>query len=117
MVATEQMRARFLEELGPGYAACYPQYLEQRFPHVFENIISLWGSPEMMDYFQNLLVTDRPGRQGFPTEAAEEILRLYTAYQEMGLAQPSNSAKAQGTAWDWVDHLDYFEKPENQRHH
>jgi hypothetical protein len=106
MADTEQMRARFLEELGPAHAACYPQYLERRFPHVFEHIASLWGSAELMDYLQDLLLTDRPNRQGFPTEAAEEILRLYATYQELGLAR--RESRSLGTGWDWVDQLDYF---------
>jgi hypothetical protein len=108
MAATERLKAYFLQELGAAHTACYPQYLEQRFPHVFENIVTLWGTAELDDYFQDLLLTTRPGRQGFPTEAAEEILRLYTVYHESGAARPEGPG--QGTAWDWVDHLDYFDK-------
>ena len=107
MDATGQAKARFLELLGPAHADSYPTCLESQFPHVFETILSLWGSHKMDDYFQELLVTSRPGRQGFPDEAATEILHLYRVYNALGLARPP--IPTQGTGWDWVNRLEYFE--------
>jgi hypothetical protein len=55
--------------------------LDARFPHVLENVIRLWNSPEVESYFVDLLQPDGRGggrfdRDGFPTQAWQEILRL-----------------------------------------
>ncbi|HZV54152.1 MAG TPA: hypothetical protein VFF82_04360 [Rhodocyclaceae bacterium] len=107
MPVTEEIRARFAQHLGPEFAEAYPRQLEQQFPHVVEKIVRLWGSPDMEPFFDELLITTRTGRQGFPVEAAAEILRLVTVYRKLGLAvrQP----KKGGDVWNWVDDVGYFE--------
>lgn len=112
MAISEETRARFKECLGADYAADYPVHLEQRFPRVFENIVRLWGSPEMEPLFNELLVTKRSGRQGFPVEVADEILRLYRDYQKLGLAR--KEPPRAGDVWSWVDDVGYF-GPERDR--
>ena len=94
--------------LGPNGAANYPRYLEEHFPHVFEKIADCWGTPAMDDYFKELMVTGRSDRHGFPPPAADEILRLFCLHSGQEPTQPA--AKSLATAWDWVEHLDYFEK-------
>ena len=59
----------------------YPQMLEDRFPHILEKAIELWGSPEAEAYFADLLQPDGRGggrfdRDGFPGKAWQEILQL-----------------------------------------
>lgn len=59
----------------------YPQMLEDRFPHILENIIRLWDSPDIEPYFADLLQPNGRGggrfdRDGFPAQAWQEILRL-----------------------------------------
>jgi len=59
----------------------YPQMLEDRFPHILEKVIELWGSPEAEPYFADLLQPDGRGggrfdRDGFPGKAWQEILQL-----------------------------------------
>jgi hypothetical protein len=59
----------------------YPQLLEDRFPHVLEKIVKLWGSPDAEAYFADLLQPDGRGggrfdRDGFPGKAWQEILQL-----------------------------------------
>lgn len=108
MTITQEIRESFIEHLGTAYAAAYPRHLEQDYPHVFANIVRLWGMPEMEPYFNSLLVTDRPNRQGFSVAAAAEILSLIETYHKLGLAiQPP---KHSGNIWDWVDNVGYFDK-------
>lgn len=64
-----------LSHLGSA-ADAYPVQLESRFPHVLARMAELWGTEEMGSYFKSLIIPDRPNRQGFPREAAEEIFRL-----------------------------------------
>lgn len=108
MAVTQEVREHFLDQLGTTCASAYPRHLEQNFPHVFENIVRLWGTPQMESFFNNLLITQRTGRQGFSPEAADEILGLISAYHKLGLAiQPP---KRNGDVWDWVSDIGYFEK-------
>src|SRR4051812_14842985 len=59
----------------------FPQQLAERFPRIVERIVTLWDSPEASsDYFQELLVVDRLGRQGFPPEIASELFTLSHIY-------------------------------------
>jgi hypothetical protein len=55
--------------------------LDERFPHVLENVVKLWDSPDVEPYFVDLLQPDGRGggrldRDGFPAQAWQEILRL-----------------------------------------
>lgn len=104
MASREEMKARLLELLGPDNGDKYPHCLETRFPHVFEKICALWGKPELDTYFQQLMTTTRPGRQGFPTEAATEIFRLSNIHQELGLTK----AKPIDSIWEAAADVDYW---------
>lgn len=99
-------RTQLLDLLGSSHASSYPTCLERQFPHVFATIVSLWGTHRMDDYFRELLVTSRADRQGFPADAAAEILRLFSIYQAQGLSRPEGSGQA--TGWQWVEKLGYF---------
>jgi len=104
------LRQRMLEHLGKD-RELYPFSLESKFPHVFAKIVHLWGSPEMEPYFQSLMVADRPGRQGFPADAALEILRLSLAH---GTLNPA--AEADKYAWASASDQE-FKEFLDRRHH
>lgn len=104
------LRQRMLEILGKD-RELYPFGLESKFPHVFAKIVDLWGSPEMDPYFQSLMVADRPGRQGFPADAALEILRLSLAH---GTLNPA--AEADKYAWASASDQE-FKEYLDRRHH
>jgi hypothetical protein len=55
----------------------YPHLLEEKFPRVFNKLLELWQTPHIEAYLQDLMVDKRGGdREGFPPEAAMEIIRL-----------------------------------------
>lgn len=58
----------------------YPGILEEKYPHVLERIVELWGSPDAEAYFADLLNPNFSGgrfdRQGFPRPVWLEILQL-----------------------------------------
>ena len=54
----------------------YPHQLEQQYPRVLSRIIELWEHTDIDDYFNDLLVSKRPGRQGFPPQVASDIMYL-----------------------------------------
>ncbi|OIR11900.1 hypothetical protein GALL_67570 [mine drainage metagenome] len=65
----------------------YPRMLDERFPHVLENILKLWNSPDAEPYFADLLQPNGRGggrmdRDGFPEQAWEEILQLKLLYDK-----------------------------------
>jgi hypothetical protein len=59
----------------------YPHALEEQFPRILNKIIIMWGSPELDQYFSELLMDSRGGtRQGFPPNIASEIFNLSMAH-------------------------------------
>ncbi|NOT97646.1 MAG: hypothetical protein HOO97_00920 [Sideroxydans sp.] len=69
------MNERLLKILG-GEMKFYPTKLEAGYPRVFNNIMLFWDTPEIEEYLNGLMVTDREDRAGFPPEVAAEIMRL-----------------------------------------
>jgi ankyrin repeat protein len=59
----------------------YPHLLEAKYPRIAEKIAELWNSPKKStDYFTDLLIDKRGGRQGFPPDIAREIFLLSVYY-------------------------------------
>jgi hypothetical protein len=54
----------------------YPRALEERFERILSKIDELWDSPQLQDYFTELIIDKRGGRQGFPKEVLADILML-----------------------------------------
>ena len=69
------MDERLVRILG-GETRLYPFALESKFPRILDKIMTLWGKPEIDDYFMSLMVNDREDRAGFPPDVAAEIMRL-----------------------------------------
>jgi ankyrin repeat protein len=69
------MNERLLKILG-GEMKFYPALLESTYPRIFNKIMLFWDTPDITDYFNQLMVTDREDRAGFPPEIAAEIMRL-----------------------------------------
>ncbi len=65
----------------------FPQTLNERFPHVLENVVRLWNSPDGEYYIADLLQPNGRGggrfdREGFPDRAWEEIMHLQLLYNK-----------------------------------
>ncbi len=96
------MNPRLLDLLH-GDTAIYPHVLEEKFPRVFNKLLELWQTPHIEAYLQDLMVDKRGGdRDGFPPEAATEIMRLGNYLHASRNAAPAASV------WDEV--------PEYKRH-
>lgn len=66
-----------LQSLLKGREHHYPKNLEDRFPKVFFNVMTLWGTPQLAPFISELfLVGGRDSRQGFPPEVMAEIFFL-----------------------------------------
>ncbi len=76
------MNQKMLELLGE-HADKYPKFLEQNYAHVLNKIVNLWGTAEMVPYFDDLIVSKRPDRKGFPDEAVKEIWDLNKIFLEL----------------------------------
>lgn len=62
----------FFEYLGTNY----PYALEKHFNRILIKIEQLWHTPDIHDYFSGLIIDSRGGRQGFPKDVMDDILRL-----------------------------------------
>jgi hypothetical protein len=99
-----QLRAALLGLLGAD-ARYYPEHIEQQFPRILANIVAQWGKRELDAYLDSLMVSDRPGRQGFSGEVAMEVFRLSTVHSGLGL-----SAEHSGTGWAGVEDAEMYRK-------
>ncbi|MDO8988667.1 MAG: ankyrin repeat domain-containing protein [Sideroxyarcus sp.] len=96
------MNPRLLSLLD-GKEDLYPQILEERFPRVFNKLLELWQTPHIDVYLQDLMMDKRGGdREGFPPDAAMEIIRLGNFLHAM------RNAGKEVQAWEDV--------PEYKRH-
>jgi hypothetical protein len=75
--------------------------LAERFPHVLDRIIQIWGTGEGLNLLNALLLDDRGGtRRGFDFEVGEEISFLRDLLDRRGLDEPGAAAQC-GEADDW----------------
>ncbi|GGP26956.1 ankyrin repeat domain-containing protein [Silvimonas amylolytica] len=61
----------------------YPEQLAARFPRIVTRIMELWGTPNLHDYFDELLIMDRYDRQGFPPEIGAELMAVSLAHDQI----------------------------------
>jgi hypothetical protein len=72
--------ARWLQSLP---VSVRPLITAKRHPHIVNKFAILWGEDEAVDaYFDELLISARPGRRGFATEVLDELVDLQRAVQE-----------------------------------
>lgn len=64
--------ARYFE----GKEQFYPAALEAKYARIFNRIMDLWEMEELEEYFSELMVDKRGGRQGFPPDVLNDILTL-----------------------------------------
>jgi hypothetical protein len=50
--------------------------IEEKFPRIAEIIKGTWGTPELDNYFDKLLIDKRGDRAGFPPEVVQAMLTL-----------------------------------------
>lgn len=54
----------------------YPFALEQQYERILKKIVELWDTQEIDAYFSDLVIDTRGGRQGFPRDVLNDIMRL-----------------------------------------
>lgn len=59
-----------------GMGRYYPAQLEAQFERVLIKIVELWDSPEIHDYFSELLIDQRGGRKGFPPDVMADLMMI-----------------------------------------
>ncbi|XZG71145.1 ankyrin repeat domain-containing protein [Chitinibacteraceae bacterium HSL-7] len=59
----------------------FPKLTVERYPRIIERVVELWGSDALAAYFDDLLIMDRPDRQGFPPEVGLELMELALAHE------------------------------------
>lgn len=72
--------ARWLQSLP---VSIRPLITAKRHPHIVNKFAILWGVDDAVDaYFDDLLISARPGRRGFAIEVLDELVELQRAVQE-----------------------------------
>ncbi len=64
-----------------GIESLYPGKLAQAYPAIMQKFITLWETPMMEAYFQELMVDESGGRQGFSPDIATEIYYLSKVFE------------------------------------
>lgn len=63
--------------------AVRPLITAKRHPHIINKMAVLWSDPkDLAHYFDELLLSSRPGRRGFAIEVLDELVGLQRALQE-----------------------------------
>ena len=57
----------------------YPRHLEEQFPRIFGKVALLWGTLELENYLQELILDYRGNRSGFPSEVMRELTHIQEA--------------------------------------
>jgi hypothetical protein len=71
----------------------------RRFPHVVNRLGAVWTSPSLLERTMNeLLLTQRPRRQGFPTAIVRELVAFWEFQQRWVRWRRRNPDKAPGSA-------------------
>lgn len=99
------VRDRILAQLGPDYASAYPKTVEREYPHVLRKIAEAAGPLETERLFEDLMLTQRSGRQGFSQDAFGELLTLISVYRKRKLLR--EPPKTEGDVWSWVGEIGY----------
>jgi hypothetical protein len=72
--------ARWLQSLP---VSIRPLITAKRHPHIVNKLAIFWGIDDAVDaYFDELLISARPGRRGFAMEVLDELVELQRAVQE-----------------------------------
>jgi hypothetical protein len=72
--------ARWLQSLS---VTIRPLITAKRHPHIVNKFSIIWGDDEAVSvYFDQLLISARPGRRGFAMEVLDELVELQRAVQE-----------------------------------
>ena len=72
-----------LLKLLKGDESKYPKYIEEHYPQIIEKLLEYWKTPQMYLYLDELMMSKRSDRLGFPPEAASEIWSLNSLYENM----------------------------------
>jgi tankyrase len=66
------MKNPLFEDMGKDY----PVHLEAQFGRILRKIEELWDSPRLDEYFSDLLIDKRGGRQGFPEAVLKDLIMI-----------------------------------------
>ncbi|MDD2685237.1 MAG: hypothetical protein PHY62_03685 [Gallionella sp.] len=62
----------------------YPHALDKQFPRILAKIMALWDTPDMNQFFVELMVNKRGDRAGFPKDVASDIIYLSMVHARLG---------------------------------
>lgn len=85
------MAKRRIDLLFKYFPTNYPHHLEQEFPRILHKLMLLWAKPQFDAYIHELLVSSRPGRQGFPPAVMSELVfisKLHESCLQQNIALP-----------------------------
>lgn len=77
----------------------YPAALEAKYSRVFNKIIGMWGTQELEEHFNDLIVDKRGGRKGFPADVAADIILLSRLHERLLLSAGMKQEQKSGDPW------------------
>jgi len=67
----------------PAEISAEVRLLIEQFPHIGNRIDLLWGTVDLQNYLNTLIVAERSGRKGFPHLVSGAILRIHTEHYKL----------------------------------
>jgi ankyrin repeat protein len=77
----------------------YPAALEAKYSRVFNKIIGMWGTQELEEHFNDLIVDKRGGRKGFPADVAADIILLSRLHERLLMSAGMKHEQTSGDPW------------------
>lgn len=82
----------------PSFESAISVINEYGFSRISENISFLWGEPEIEEYLNSLLISDRVDRKGFPIDVCRALMVIY----DLNIKRSATDK--------WIDNIGYREK-------
>jgi hypothetical protein len=61
----------------------FPQHVVEQYPHLVDRLVSIWGTPAMDIFLNDLFFDRRGGRQGFGDEVMHELFSLQSVHNKL----------------------------------
>ena len=77
----------------------YPAALEAKYSRVFGKIIAMWGTTQLEEHFNDLIVDKRGGRKGFPPDVAADIILLSRLHERLLMTAGMKQEQTPSDPW------------------
>jgi hypothetical protein len=103
MIEDKVMRNETLAHIFKNRPDLYPYELEKQFSRIVDQIAELWGKPQLIEYFDKLMLDDRGNRKGFPREVMSDLWLLEKVHAALYPELSGRTLSTWDRVWRWAN--------------